>query len=130
MAKNTRTFVDIDMNFDRNPVTGDIFRNTDANAIAFAMKNILLTGRYEKPFKPNFGSGVKGFLFENINPLSAISLQKEITSSISNFEPRVNLKQVIVQANPDQNRYDVVVDFFIANNPNQVSINFFLERIR
>jgi len=62
--------------------------------------------------------------------MTASILQQEITQTITNYEPRVQIQNLIVQANPDNNSYEVSVVFFMLNNPDPITLNFFLERIR
>ena len=130
MAKPTRIYTDIDLNFNSNPVTGDIFVLSDTNSIASALKNLLLTAHYEKPFAPQYGCGIRYYLFEQISMITGNIIQKEIEQTISNYEPRINLQQVLVQPNPDESRYDITIVFFMVNNASPVTLNFFLERIR
>ena len=69
-------------------------------------------------------------LFENFGPLATQNIKRAIEDVINNFEPRVKLKDVIVQAVEDQNRFQVVIQFFIVNNAAPTVINMFLERVR
>jgi hypothetical protein len=55
---------------------------------------------------------------------------REISEVIGNFEPRAQVSKVVAIASPDENRYDIRLEFFIINNSNPITINFFLERIR
>ena len=88
-------------------------------------------GHYEKPFHPEIGSGVRDILFENMTPITANALQRKIQDTIKNFEPRALLAAVEVIPNLDNNRYEVIVEFYLQNAPNElVDISFALERIR
>ena len=49
-----RTYTDIDMAFKVNPVTKDIGRKTDVNAVKQALRNLFMYNRGEKRFDPNF----------------------------------------------------------------------------
>jgi hypothetical protein len=42
----------------------------------------------------------------------------------------VGIDAIKVQANPEENRYDVAIRFYINNLEAPVTINFFLEKIR
>ena len=55
---------------------------------------------------------------------------REIEETIENFEPRAQISNVTAIAAPDENKYNIVMEFFVINNPNPITINFFLERIR
>ena len=130
MARATRQFIDLDAAFTYNPKTRDVASKSDDNAIRGALRNLILTNLYEKPFQPNFGSRIRGLLFEDVSFITANILQTEISNVIANFEPRVGVDAIRVQANPEQNRYDVAIRFFINNLEAPVTINFFLEKVR
>jgi predicted component of type VI protein secretion system len=60
----------------------------------------------------------------------AAKIEREIEETINNFEPRAEVSKVTAVASPDENRYNVELEFFVINSPNPITINFFLERIR
>ena len=130
MALTTREYKDLDLNFRAHPVTKDVVKRTGNAAIIGALRNLILTNLYEKPFQPTFGSRVRGLLFEDVSFITANILQTEISNVIVNFEPRVSVDAIRVQANPEQNRYDITIRFFINNLEAPVTINFFLEKVR
>jgi len=132
MAKTTidRTFSDIDLTFQKHPVTGDIRLSTNEQAIIRSVRHLILTNHFERPFNSEIGSNVRRMLFEPISPLTANHIQREIEDTIKNFEPRVKLKEVFVQVNPDYNYYQVNVEFYIINKPDPISLSFILERLR
>lgn len=130
MSLDVRVYKDLDLNFKAHPVTKDVVKRTGNAAIIGALKNLILTNLYEKPFQPNFGSRVRGLLFEDVSFITANVLQTELSNVIKNFEPRVGVDAIRVQANPEQNRYDITIRFFINNLEAPVTINFFLEKVR
>ena len=130
MPITTREYKDLDLNFKAHPVTKDVIKRTGNSAIIGALRNLILTNLYEKPFQPSFGSRVRGLLFEDVSFITANVLQTELSNVIANFEPRVGIDAIKVQANPEQNRYDVTIRFYINNLEAPVTINFFLEKIR
>ena len=69
MARNTRTFTDLDLNFFAHPVTKDVTTKIDEQAIKSSVRNLILTSNYEKPFHPEIGSPLKSLLFEPATPL-------------------------------------------------------------
>ena len=130
MSLDVRVYKDLDLNFKAHPVTKDVVKRTGNAAIIGALKNLILTNLYEKPFQPNFGSRVRGLLFEDVSFITANVLQTELSNVIKNFEPRVGVDAIRVQANPEQNRYDITIRFYINNLEAPVKINFFLEKVR
>lgn len=127
---NARSFKDLDLNFTIHPVKKDINTHKNEYAITNAVKNLILTNHYERPFQPEIGSNIRRLLFENVDPITGASIEREITETIDNFEPRVQTSKVTVSPDPDNNGFKVELEFFVINNPNPITINFFLERIR
>jgi phage baseplate assembly protein W len=130
MALEVRTYKDLDLNFTAHPVTKDIVKRTGNAAIIGALRNLILTNLYEKPFQPTFGSRIRNLLFEDVSFITANVLQSEIENVIKTFETRVVIDAIRVQAQPDENRYAVTIRFYIANVETPVTINLFLEKVR
>jgi phage baseplate assembly protein W len=130
MARNTRTFSDLDFNFTRHPVTNDIVRKFDEEAIKQSVKNLVLTQNYERPFHSEIGSQIRGLLFEPSNIMMAMMLKRAISDTIINFEPRVNLIDVIVNVNPDENSVDATIEFSILNTIRPITVTMTLKRTR
>lgn len=130
MSLDVRVYKDLDLNFRAHPVTKDVVKRTGNAAIIGALRNLILTNPLEKPFQPLYGSRVRSLLFEDVSFITANILQTEISNTIKNFEPRVGVDAIRVQANPEQNRYDVTIRFYINNLEAPVTINFFLEKVR
>jgi uncharacterized protein len=123
-------YSDIDLTFTRHPVTNDVTVSVDEQAIIRSVRNLILTNHFERPFHPEIGSNVRKMLFEPISPLTANYLQREIEDTIKNYEPRVALKQVLVQIEPDQNYYTALISFFIINKTEPTILNLVLQRLR
>ena len=126
----TRTFKDLDLSFNIHPVRKDINTYKGEYAVINSVKNLILTNHYERPFQPELGSNIRRLLFENVDSVMAAQIEREIEETINNFEPRAEVSKVTAIAAPDENRYNIILEFFVINNPNPITINFFLERIR
>jgi phage baseplate assembly protein W len=110
----SKSFKDVSMSFKFNPLSGDLIALKNENAIARAVRNIVLTTPGEKFFDPDFGSSVSEILFENVDEITAISIEDEIKSSLKNYEPRVELINVTVDPNFDENQFDVRITYRIV----------------
>ena len=110
----SKKFKDLSMSFKFNPLSGDLIALNNENAIARAVRNIVSTTPGEKLFDPDFGSSVGEILFENVDDITAISIRDEIRSSLSNYEPRVELIDVNVEPNFDENQFDVTISYRIV----------------
>ena len=128
--RNNRRYRDIDLNFGRNPVTNDIAKVEDVNAVKRSVRNLIQTNFYERPFHPELGCGVRELLFENFTPLTRIFLQRKIEEVISNYEPRAALQNVAVDDDQDKNRLVVDIYFKIQGVADPVSVTTFLQRLR
>jgi len=123
-------FSDLDLNFTIHPIKKDINRHINETAVVNSIKNLILTNHYEKPFQPDIGSNVRRILFENMDTITATTLQNEIAQTIKNYEPRVNISKLEVAPDFENNGFKVYMEFFVVNVTNPIIINFFLERIR
>jgi phage baseplate assembly protein W len=130
MARNTRTYSDIDFNFTAHPVTKDLVRRYDENAIKAAVKNLVLTNNYERPFHSEIGSPIRKLLFDLATPMFAISLKRAITDVITNFEPRVEVIDVVINDQSDANAVYVRIEFRIVNTQRPLYVDLLLERTR
>ena len=126
----TRNFKDLDLNFAIHPIRKDINVHKAEFAIINSVKNLILTNHFERPFQPEIGSNIRRLLFENIDVILAAQIEREIEETITNFEPRVQISSVVAVAAPEENGYKIRLEFFVINNPDPITINFFLERIR
>ena len=130
MARNSRIFSDLDLNFTAHPVTKDISRRYDENAIKTSLKNLILTRNFERPFHSEIGSPINALLFEPPSPMLNITLQRAIVDVVNNFEPRVDLLDVNVLSSPDENSLYVTIVFKIVNTEQPLTLDLTLERTR
>ncbi len=131
LNKVSQGFKDISMSFQANPLNNDLIGLKNENAIARSIKNIVFTVPGEKFFNENFGSDVSEVLFENINEITASTIEDQIRLSIENYEPRVELIDVQAIPNFDNNQFDAVVTYKIIgiNIPPQ-ELQFVLQPTR
>ena len=124
-------FKDLSMTFKQNPLNNDLIALKNENAIARSIKNIVFTLPGEKYFDPEFGSDISAALFENIDDISGGMIEDQLRQSINNYEPRVNLQEVITSPNYDNNAFDVTIRYEIigADVPPQ-QLEFVLQSTR
>ena len=121
--KISKDFVDISLAFEVNPRSGDITTIKNERAIQNSIKNIVMTKPKELMFSPNFGSYVSNYLFDFIDVHTSNEIKNEIIRSIKFNEPRVNLTDVIVNPEPDNNRFLVKIIYKIIGYDEEVQIN-------
>ena len=129
-TRNSRQFRDIDLDFNRNAVTNDVAVVEDVVAVKRAVKNLIQTNFYERPFHPELGCGIRELLFENFTPMTKIFLQRKIEEVLINYEPRINLQNVAVDDDQDNNRLVVDIFFYVVGVPGPQVVQTFLQRVR
>jgi phage baseplate assembly protein W len=125
-----RIYSDIDLNFLAHPNTGDVSKKYDVDAVKQALKTLVLTNFYERPFQPKFGSPVYGMLFENIDLPAANSLKLRLELLISQYEPRVRAQEVTVVPLYDENSFRVSIYFYVVGVRDPVTFSTILKRTR
>ena len=125
-----KLYSDIDLRFTPQPGTKDIPFSYDEQAVIRSVKNLLLTGPFERLFQPELSSQVDNLLFEPISPLTGNLLKSEIIRVITNWEPRAQIASVDVNAYPDQNAYQVSMFLYIGNKAEPTGFNVILKRSR
>jgi phage baseplate assembly protein W len=130
MARNTRIFSDLDFNFTAHPVNKDVSRRFDENAVKTALKNLILTRNYERPFHSEIGSPIRSLMFEPATPMLGVMLRQAIFDVVNNFEPRVQLTQVNVTVSDEDNAIYITIEFKIVNTERPLTLDLTLERTR
>lgn len=123
-------YKDLDLSFVIHPIKKDVNKFIDDTAIINSIKNLLLTNHYERPFNPDLGSNIRKLLFEPIDAVTAIMVEREISQCITNFEPRVRVIKTMVIPDYTNNGFTVQLYFSVINRTEPITINFFLERAR
>jgi phage baseplate assembly protein W len=128
-------YKDLNLFFTKNPLTKDVSKVTDVQAIKRSVRNLVLTDRGERLFHPEIGGDVKGSLFENFTPIMEVELRSAIKNVIEIYEPRVVLEDVKVNDpsgnDLDNNRLRITIQFYLDNVPEVLEeVDVFLNRIR
>jgi phage baseplate assembly protein W len=90
-AKQLEYYADIADDFTRHPLTGDVVRTTNEDAVARSIRHILLTNRGDWPFRPDLGSDIRKSLFQPFGPFLVEDLQTAIREAIKKYEPRATV---------------------------------------
>ena len=124
-------YSDLDFRFIVNPNTGDLALKKDAEAIKQSIMNILLTGRGERPFNPEFGGNLRAYLFENFDAITQAAMENVIINSLRNYEPRVRVDNVVIDDLSYRNALNISIDFTILSpEERQDVVEFVVERLR
>ena len=131
VQRRSQGFLDISASWQNNPLSNDLIGLKNENAIARSVRNLILTTQGERPFQPVLGSNVNNLLFDNMDKLTASALKDEIRNTIENYEPRVELEDIIVDPNFENNEFNVTIQYYIVgiDVPEQ-ELSFVLESTR
>jgi len=131
LQKISRGFKDISLSMKRHPVTNDILPLKNEDAIKRSVQNLVRIQIGEVFFNNLIGTRISGALFELATTDFTDPIKTEIETVITNFEPRVSLKSVEVDADPDNNALDITISYGIVglSTPTQ-TITFILEPTR
>ena len=130
LKRQDKTYVDISLAFEPNPVTKDLTIIKNERAIHNSLKNIILIKPSEVPFDHDFGSTVTDYLFDVIDLGTAGLLKMEIDRAVRFNEPRVNLRSVDVDPRPDQNEFMVTIRYNIVGSETVFTVEEVLQPTR
>lgn len=130
VTPQTTYAADIPTNFDVNPITGDLARIINKNAIDISLINICNTITYERPYS-DFGAELELRMFENANSIEIEFMKSAIKLAIETYEPRVNIIGMQVNVSSDETYYTLLIAYSIINNSStQQIISIILQRTR
>jgi phage baseplate assembly protein W len=123
---------DFDLSFRRHPSTGKLLMKKDDESVKQAVKNLVMTNRYERPFRPEFGGDVRRRLFDNFDSIDVSTYENQIETAIENYDARVVLEPyaIQIQQKPDQNAMNISIRFKNTLTLNDVNLDVNLNRVR
>lgn len=130
MASNTQRFRDISMLFQPHPVTNDIVTKTDVAAVKQSIRNLVLTQNYERPFHPEKGCQIYSLLFENINAVTLQIARQVVINVITQYEPRANLLDVVIEDLSIYNAVNVNIYFTVINSDVTETVKVYVNDLR
>ena len=146
LSTHTRGWSDLDLDFTAHPVTKDITRKLNVEAVKRSVRNLIQTNKYDKKFHPEVDGGVTRHLFGLATAATKHDIAEAIATCLRNYEPRVIVDRVNVFGNADEiahvqsdvrvsgnidkNGFNVSIFFRIVNSPEPIEVSLFLERIR
>ena len=120
-VKRERLYSDIDLTLDARIEPdftngdGDVLRKTDVASVKQSIKTLLLTNRFEKPYKPSFGGNLGGLLFELMDDRTGDEMLRRINDAIEEYEPRAKIIRTQIVASPDLYSVTAIIEFRVVN---------------
>ncbi len=130
-VKISRSFKDISLSFTKHPVTNDLIILKNEDAIKKSVINLVRTRLNERFFNDLLGTSVENSLFELSDSDLFSFLEEEIITLIKNFEPRINLKNILLEFIEDSNDLNIKITYDIVGLPFPIqNIEFILQPTR
>lgn len=141
VKKKIEIYSDFLDNLDQTPFGGDLARFTNEKSVTQSIRHLISTNVGERLFQPSVGCGVNAAF----NELTGIPLENyligAITDTITKFERRAVLDNVVVSdmsnsvdyqqpAAVDRNTVSVTITYYLINNPIPVVFSMMLYRLR
>jgi len=130
VVSKKKAWRDLDLNFIPHPIRGDVVPLKDDNAIKQAVRNLLVSNFFDRPFQPELGANLKGLLFEPADYITRIDIKDGIQNVLTQYEPRIQLLNINVEDLSDRNAYRILVVFRIKEYDTEESVEIVLRRLR
>jgi len=122
--KRPSTGVGISLPFDGPTGINQTF--TTQEAIKSNLLNYFLTDNRERVFNPNFGSGIRGMLFEQITTSSTSELKQMVSNEIAIYFPNIIVKNLEITPLYDNNTIQIYFRYSVAltNIEDEIQVTF------
>lgn len=124
-----KEYRDIDLSFTAKS-NGEIFVKKEAAAVKQAVKNLILTDYFEKPFEPFYGGNIRALLFELADDDVEEETRENIIRAINAYEPRAIVREVSVSYQEERNSISIYIEFQVINTEEVVTFTTSLSRLR
>ena len=121
---------DLDLSLKIHPIRKDIIPLKDDAAIKNAVKNLLVSNFYERPFQDDLGANLRGLLFEPAGLITTLNIKDNIKTVLRKYEPRVAVTSISVNNLENENSYQIIVNFNIKEYDSASGVEIVLRRLR
>lgn len=129
-TKEVEIYKDIDLSLTAHPLTKDLTRKVNADAIKRSLRHIFMWRKWDIPFNANCHNHLMDILFELNTIFTRAVIQSRSEWLIKNYEPRVEVVQVDVEPNDEESGYNISIIYIIKNVRQEDNLNLFLQRVR
>jgi phage baseplate assembly protein W len=121
---------DLDLSLKIHPIRKDIIPLKDDAAIKNAVRNLLVSNFYERPFQDDLGANLRGLLFEPAGIITTIQLRDSIRRVLNKYEPRIAVTSIDITDLSQNNSYKIKVKFKIKEYDSAEAVEIILRRLR
>lgn len=105
--------------FPVKPVNGRLCYAQYEEDIEQAIQVVLLTARGERVMIPEFGAGLRDYVFEPNSPATRVRMANEIQRALVDWEPRIDLERVeVTESDDDPNVVLIHIDYVVRATNN------------
>ena len=130
VVSKKKPFSDLDLSLKIHPIRKDIIPLKDDAAVKNAVRNLLISNFYERPFQDDLGANLRGLLFEPAGVITNIELRDNIRFVLEKYEPRITVRSIDITDIFDTNQYRIKVNFAIKQDNQNDSVEIVLRRLR
>jgi phage baseplate assembly protein W len=95
---------------------------TDSDLIKQSLEQIIMTGKNERVMRPDFGSGVLRFVFENNDELLNELIRAEVMSAVGRFEPRVAIQDIEIDKDVEKSEVTITLVYVLVTTRQQDTV--------
>jgi len=92
-----------------------------------AVRIILGTDWGERVMRPDFGAGLKSFVFGPINQTTLRSIQSRVQESLIKWEPRIDVLQVKISSDPGKLTITITYRIRVTNTVHNLVYPYYLD---
>ena len=126
----SQLYSDFLTDLNRHPVSGDVVRFVNENAVVRSIKNLINTNKGERPYQPDIGCNVRQMLFELMGPGTEEEVISLIRETITKHEPRAKIVNLQISGDENNNKYVITLTVLILNQQDPVTFSVSLTRVR
>ena len=109
-----RKAIGVSLPFSGKAVFNSTYQSKDA--IKANLINLLLTGTGERFLNPFLGTGLRSFLFENINEETTRRIKSDVSTVIGNYFPRIVIRQFDVTSDLSNSSIGVFIKYQVSES--------------
>lgn len=124
-----KVYKDLGIMFRPHPLTGDVTRVFDYDAITQSLKLIAKTRFFERPYSSHDTAGdVEGKLFRLGSAATVSDIREDLALAFVRHEPRIIIEEMILTEMPDQNAVSLRVQYKVKTFEKSETFSTLLER--
>jgi phage baseplate assembly protein W len=129
-ATGSSRYSDINLQMIPHPLKRDIIPLKNENVVKNAVRNLIISNFFERPFAPTLAANLRGLLFEPADNITIAAIKNNILNVLKEYEPRIANIHILVELSPKETQYNVTVVFSIKEDDSIQDIEVNLKRLR